>query len=67
MFIIIAFLLGSDRPSGLFFCAGFTSFLTHASLFTFFSGEGGWFVIFWIFKSILFFVNWISLYYFHFL
>ena len=31
------------------------------------SGEGGWFVIFWIFKSILFFVNWISLYFFHFL
>ena len=29
-----------------------------------FSGEGGWFVIFRIFKSILFFVNWISLYFF---
>ena len=29
--------------------------------------EGGWFFIFWVFKSILFFVNWISLYFFHFL
>ena len=28
---------------------------------------GGWFVIFRIFKSILFFVNWILLYFFHFL
>ena len=31
------------------------------------SGEGGWFVIFRIFKSILFFVNWISLYFFFFI
>ena len=31
------------------------------------SGEEGWFVIFQIFKSILFFVNWISLYFFHFI
>ena len=29
--------------------------------------EGWWFVIFRIFKSILFFVNWISLYFFYFL
>ena len=29
------------------------------------SGEGGWFVIFRLFKSILFFVTWISLYFFH--
>ena len=28
-------------------------------------GEGGWFFIFWLVKSILFFVNWISLYLFH--
>ena len=31
------------------------------------TAEGGWFVIFRLFKSILFFVNWISLYFFHFL
>ena len=31
------------------------------------TGDGGWFVIFRLFKSILFFVNWISLYFFHFL
>ena len=30
-------------------------------------GEGGWFVIFRLFKSILFFVKWISLYFFPFL
>ena len=31
------------------------------------SGEGGWFVIFRIFKCILFFINWISLFFFYFL
>ena len=31
------------------------------------AGEGGWFVIFRLFKSILFFVNWISFYFLHFL
>ena len=31
------------------------------------TGEGGWFVNFRIFKSILHFVNWISLYFFYFL
>ena len=31
------------------------------------SGKGGWFVIFRLFKSILFFVNWISMYFFHFI
>ena len=34
MFIIIVFWLGSDRPSGFFFLARFTSFHTHASLLT---------------------------------
>ena len=36
-------------------------------IYIYITGEGGWFVFFRIFKSILFFVNWISLYFFHFL
>ena len=37
-----------------------------AMLITIHPGEGGWFFIFRLFKSILFFVNRISLYFFHF-
>ena len=46
---------------GKIFCIFLTIGLWHDA------GEGGWFVIFRIFNSILFFVNWISLYFFHFL
>ena len=55
MFIIIVFDKVLQRSSSVssqdFYCS--------------LTGEGGWFVIFRIFKSILFFVNLISLYFFH--
>ena len=56
MFIIIVFLLGSDRPSGLLFLSCPLCFYPYSRLTSYHRllfldpGEGGWFVIFRIFK-----------------
>ena len=75
MFIRVVFILGSDKlVSCFFYCL--SPGISHGIrllargrvddfLFFIVPGEGGGFVIFQIFESILFFVNWISLCFFH--
>ena len=45
--------------------AGMESHIVQLNFSAAFSREGGWFVIFLILSSILFFGNWFSLYFFH--
>ena len=62
--VTVPFIPTSGSTSSFQTCVTFVSaLLTLTILQAIVPSEGGWFVIFWLFKYILFFVNWISLYF----